>query len=135
MSKAGTSSPRPTASLATTPGTAERWQAVAFAAELMARLMKRPIPRKCASAYGPATSPSCARVQAAAKPKLPPQDKPMNSRLKVLKLTQPSVLSPPSATPLDLRLTTVNSSVSAKPQWKGCAADRSLDPPFGIGCR
>ena len=114
MWKGGMSLPRPTASLAMTPGTEERWQAAACAAELTAPIMKRPIPRKCASACGPATSPSCARAQAAAKPRPLPQGKPMNLRSKALKPTPPSVLSPPLAIPLALRFTTVNRSGCAR---------------------
>ena len=55
--------------------------------------MKRPIPRKCGSAYAPATLPLCARAQAAVRLRLRPRDKRMNLRSKVPKPTQPSVRS------------------------------------------
>ena len=76
--------------------------------------MKRPIRRKCASACGPATSPSCARAQAAAKPRPLPQGKPMNLRSKALKPTPPSGRSLPLAIPLDLRFMTVSRSGCAR---------------------
>ena len=65
--------------------------------------MKRPIPRKCGSAYAPATLPLCARAQAVVRPRLRPRDKRMNLRSKVPKPTQPSVRSPRLATHLGLR--------------------------------
>src|SRR5262245_44216776 len=70
--------------------------------------MKRPISQKCASACGPATSPSCERDRVAAKPKRLAPDKPTNLRSKRLKQTQPSVLSPPLAIPLAWHFMTVN---------------------------
>src|SRR5262249_23942540 len=63
---------------------------------------------KYGSACALATLPSCARVQAEAKLRLPPPDKRMSLHLKLPKLTQPSVLLPPLAIPSDLRSMTAN---------------------------
>ena len=70
--------------------------------------------RRCGSACGPATSPSCARAQVAAKLKLRPQAKRTNSLSKVPKPMQPSVRLPPLVIPLASRYTTVSRSGSAR---------------------
>src|SRR5262245_44466800 len=91
-----------------TLGIGEHLQAAACGAERWVQTMKQPIPPKYGSACALAILPSCARVQAAAKPKVPPQDKRMSLHLKLPKLTQPSVLLPPLAIPSDSRSMTAN---------------------------
>ena len=65
-------------------------------------------------ACGPATSPSRAKAEAAAKPRPLPQGKPMSLRSKRPKPTRPSERSRPSAIPLVLRSTTASRSGCAR---------------------
>ena len=110
----GTSSPKPTASSAMTPGIGGRLQAAACGAEPPAPITAQPTPPRCALASEPEISRLCGRDQGQGKARPLPRGKLTSLRSKVPRPMQPSGRSPPLATPLVLRFMTASSLACAK---------------------
>ena len=118
MLRGGTSSPRLTASSATTPGIGGRLPATACGAVSPAPITAQPTPPRSASASERETSPLCGRGQGPGKAKPLPRGKLTSLPSKVPRPMPPSGRLPPSATLLGLPFMTASSLACAKREMR-----------------